>query len=495
MRAERDDSELLLAAEDCEEQLFRELSVFSPLEEGILRRLIAHGPVLLRGARGSGKSTLLREAALRLQRHEVHGANAVGVYVSLRHLPLLTSRDREYEEYFYRFLIPAVARAADRPDFAPRATTADVQEGLSELAGELGRRIVLLFDDAAHIGRDAPRTEFFDLFRTLSGSRVSCKAAIYPGVTNFGQRFDVYNDATVLDLARNEAHAGFGPFFEQVLVQRFGAALPSERWIVPRAKAAEFVARAVLGNVRAFVFVCNRLLEACEREPLLRIGVGQLGETLIAQAREYFWPLIEEVRPKLGRYESMVAAAQTLAEGLYAAAAEARRRSVVILREHVERLAKPLEILEYCGFVTRREASIGMKSAGRGARFSLNLCNLLERMPGSRLTSELFDQWMERDRESLELHRGIDWLRDLSLPEARDEAALTILGLPLETLRKSNAYPYGLTDARVAALHDGGFHTIADLAGASREALDAVPTIGEQWVNRIQAVVGQAVWM
>lgn len=174
-------------------------------------------------------------------------------------------------------------------------------------------------------------------------------------------------------------------------MQRFGAALPSERWIVPRAKPAEFVAGAVLGNVRAFVFVCNRLLEACEREPLLRPGVGQLGETLIAQAREYCWPLIEEVRPRLGRYESMVAAAQTLAAGLYVAAADARRCSVVILREHVERLAKPLEILEYCGFVTRREASIGMKSVGRGARFSLNLCNLLERMPGSRLTSELFD--------------------------------------------------------------------------------------------------------
>src|SRR5450755_4996536 len=46
---------------------------------------------------------------------------------------------------------------------------------------------------------------------------VSCKATIYPGVTNFGNRFDVYNDATVVDVIRDEEQPGFAALFAQVV--------------------------------------------------------------------------------------------------------------------------------------------------------------------------------------------------------------------------------------------------------------------------------------
>ena len=489
------DSEVVLAAEDCDSAVFRQISVFSSYEEDILRRLVSHGPVLLKGARGSGKSTLLREAALRLQRNEVLGANAVGVYISLRHLPLLTSKEREYESIFYRLLIPEVARSTGCV-FAPHPETSEVQHALSELSVSVGKRIVLLFDDAAHIGREAPRTEFFDLYSTLPGSSVSCKAAIYPGVTNFGLRFDVYNDATVIDLSRNEEHVGFREFFSDVMAKRYDS-LVKERFVAPldREAVADFIGRLVLGNVRSFVYVCNRRVARCEREPRLRVGLNQLSETLIDQAREYFWPLLDEVKPKLGKYELMIEPAGALADGLYKKSAGADARSVVVLREHVERLAKPFEILEYAGFIARREASRAMKSSGRGTRFVLNLCNLLEQMAGSRLTEKLFLKWMEKDREPLELHRGSEWLKDIPLPGLSGDAEISVLSLPIDQLTKSQAYPYGLTAAKVDMLHRHGFDTIRDLALASKDALDALPGVGERWVDRIRALVGQAIWM
>ena len=53
-----DNGQLILAAEDCEESQFSSLHCFTDYEERIIKSLMAHGPVLLRGGRGSGKRGL-----------------------------------------------------------------------------------------------------------------------------------------------------------------------------------------------------------------------------------------------------------------------------------------------------------------------------------------------------------------------------------------------------------------------------------------------------
>ncbi|NCC32806.1 MAG: ATP-binding protein, partial [Chloroflexia bacterium] len=221
--AEHEDlNALILAAEDCAPEQFEQLHSFSAYEERILRSLIAHGPVLLRGGRGSGKSALLIEASRRLAHHD----HAIGLYVTLRHLPLLRSEGAEYERIFCKLVSEHTQHQltqAGLVDGPPPycGDTGALREWLRNLAMRYQRRIVLIFDDAAHIGRETALTEFFDIFRMLSCDLVACKAAIYPGVTKFGVRFDVFNDATVLDLARDERSAAFKDFFEDVLVKRY----------------------------------------------------------------------------------------------------------------------------------------------------------------------------------------------------------------------------------------------------------------------------------
>ena len=50
-----EESALILAAEECPPERFDEYHNFSSNDEAIIRKLSAHGPVLLRGGRGSGK--------------------------------------------------------------------------------------------------------------------------------------------------------------------------------------------------------------------------------------------------------------------------------------------------------------------------------------------------------------------------------------------------------------------------------------------------------
>ncbi|RNB80012.1 hypothetical protein EDM59_26470 [Brevibacillus nitrificans] len=61
-------------------------------------------------------------------------------------------------------------------------------------------RIVLLFDEAAHVFSHSQQEKFFTLFKALRHPKIACKAAVYPGITNYGKYFEKGQDAKELRL-------------------------------------------------------------------------------------------------------------------------------------------------------------------------------------------------------------------------------------------------------------------------------------------------------
>lgn len=61
-------------------------------------------------------------------------------------------------------------------------------------------RIVLLFDEAAHVFSHNQQEKFFTLFKGLRHPRIACKAAVYPGITNYGKYFEKGQDAKEIRL-------------------------------------------------------------------------------------------------------------------------------------------------------------------------------------------------------------------------------------------------------------------------------------------------------
>ena len=486
-----DDGQLVLAAEDCEEDEFHRLHCFTEYEDRIIKSLMAHGPVLLRGGRGSGKSALLIEATLRLRRDI---SSVLPVYLSLRHLPLLQSSGSDYQEFFTRLLVDAVNDALASANLSSRlradAAASSLRTELVELARLISRRIVLMFDDAAHIGRETDLGDFFGLFRTLSGNSVSCKAAIYPGVTKFGTRFDVYNDATVIDLARDERAPYFGAFFEAMidarypnLPERFAKSVDGGDGAVYR-----FLGRSVLGNARAFVFACNALNEHGS------IGLPELTNCLLKLGADYYWPLLDELKPKLGIYEPLLEPSQQVAEKLFKFLAEKRSTSFLLHKDHQHRLSKVLEMLEYVGFISRREASRALKSGGRGGRYASNLCTLLDHMPQRRVTQELFGDWTMDSDEPAEIYSSSPTL-NVKVPGPDMNRSLAVLDLGVNSLQKGKTYPYGLTEQKIIVLEQAGIRTISDLARCSDSNLLSLQGIGDKMLHRIRNTVAQAIWM
>lgn len=484
-------AELILACEDFSQEDFEKFHCFYKYEENIISQLMAHGPVLLKGGRGTGKSALLREANRRL----IGSSSACGIYLSLRHLKLLRTRGENYEKEFLRILIDAINREASQKydyEFVSELDVYEVHNEIIKFSEYIGKRIVLFFDDAAHIGREAGLEEFFDIFRTLSSSAVSCKAAIYPGVTRFGTRFDVYNDAKVIDISRRYGQAEFREFFYEVLKLRYLRNVEETKYFsnISAEEVAEFLGAAVLGNVRSFIKGCSMLFEDGKK-----INFTKLSEVLLSLASDFFWPMIEEIRYKIGIYEPLMDCCLDIADIIYKECGEKRATTFIMHRNLVNRYAKPLEILEYAGFIAKREASRGMKQGGRGTRYAINLCNTLENVPGSRLTKELYQEWLKPKVEDVQFAVNNSAFIGVELPEIDVERNLGILDLDIEKLKKSNVFPYGLTDDKIQRLKLNGYKTVGQLAESTEMQLKEIYRIGDRTIERIKNVVDQAIWM
>ncbi|WP_281928839.1 helix-hairpin-helix domain-containing protein [Methylocystis iwaonis] len=495
---EDNDAGLILAAEECPSEKFAGYHHFSPFDDVIIRKLSAHGPVLLRGGRGSGKSALLIESHRRMRAN----SSAFSVYMSLRYLPLLQSDGPEYIGHFCTLLSKEIAAELATQSHSVQFDFAEdeveLQISLAKLAKSLTKRIVILFDDAAHIGREKPLEVFFDLFRTLSSNTTSCKASIYPGVTKFGVRFDVFNDSTVIDISRSDVSTG-GSYFSDVIRTRYPKLAQREIFsdrLTPD-NFASLLGRAVVGNMRAFILACNRF------DDKERISIPDVNACLLNMAEDYYWPLMEEVAPKLGVYEPLIEPASSVFEALVDHLSRAVRTNakmiaqdrVTIHRNIVGQFSKIFEILEYLGFIAKREASRGMKSGGRGPVFAVNLCSLLEQVPSKRLTIEMIDEWIGAKPDLAEIHSSAATFNNIVLPPLAPENTLGILSKSIDVLAKSRAYPYGLTEDKILRLKSAGITTIQELANSSENKLKQIEMVGPATVKRIRDVMLQAIWM
>lgn len=491
------DPGLILAAEEWPLEQFSSQHRFSSYDTSIMRKLSAHGPILLRGGRGSGKSALLIASHLGMREK----GNVFSVYLSLRYLPLLQSDGEEYAAHFCEILSEKISDEIHaqgvNAEFDRAENVRELQKNLSKLSKDLGKRIILLFDDAAHIGRERSLEVFFGIFRTISSSTTSCKAAIYPGVTKFGARFDVFNDSTVIDISRLDNEQVENHFID-VLRARYPA-LSQQSAYSDRLSPEIFstlLARAVVGNMRAFINACNRFQDHG------RVSMPILQARMLEMASDYFYPLMEEVAPKLGQYEPFVDVAQAIFEKINEASGKSSSSvrgtppdRALIHRNIVAKFSKPFEILEYLGFIAKRDASRGLKSGGRGPVFSLNLCSLLEMVSGKRLTFELVNEWRSGQSDAVEIHVNSDLFSDIIIPEILEKDDLGILHAGIDEIAKGKVYPYGLTPTKIDCLKAGGFMVIGDLLKASDEDLSSVEGIGQATVRKVRELCYQAVWM
>jgi len=215
----------------------------------IVDRLKGDSPIVLVGSRGVGKSFLLRVAEAELKK-EMEELNVLPVYVSftqgavlqlcsedqfyqwmlaklcssfIRSLKkagvifpnsILSGKNEEEQESYLTKLITEFEDSWKGNSEAVESTylpsVDDFKDSIEDICEEAGLESVNFFiDEAAHLLRPAQQRQFFSLYRDINSPYINCNAAVYPGVTSFGDYFQPTHDAIFIDLERDVASSGY----------------------------------------------------------------------------------------------------------------------------------------------------------------------------------------------------------------------------------------------------------------------------------------------
>lgn len=82
------------------------------------------------------------------------------------------------------------------------------------------KRIVLLFDEAAHVFSYSQQEKFFTFFKSLRNPLIACKAAVYPGITNYGKYFERGQDAKELKVQWSPLDKEDVDYIEKIIKKR-----------------------------------------------------------------------------------------------------------------------------------------------------------------------------------------------------------------------------------------------------------------------------------
>ena len=217
-------------------------------DRSAIDQLKGRNPTILIGSRGVGKSFLMRVAEQELLA-EYKESGIVPVYVTFVSSSLLRTADPDqFRHWMLARLCTAILRTVRKIGLlattpasanilaglpAGHSDTAqleslvksyeaswktpgqvvdasvvpgieDVKYALEDLAEEIGiSRFSLFMDEAAHIFLPSQQRQFFTLFRDLRSHCITCNAAVYPGVTSYGDTFQPNHDATMISINRD----------------------------------------------------------------------------------------------------------------------------------------------------------------------------------------------------------------------------------------------------------------------------------------------------
>jgi hypothetical protein len=287
--------DFFIRTEDIRADEIENYFVETTLDRTIIEQLKSRSPVVLVGSRGVGKSFLFRIAEKELL-NVFTEQKVLPVYVTFRKSSLIHTTDNmQFYNWMMARICSDIIRALSKLGkltFIPhsfrsligenqalalgKTTIEKVAEKFEDSWRDPGHvidasvvptvddfitsiedicslanieRFVLLIDEAAHIFLPEQQRQFFTLFRDLRSPYLTCNAAIYPGVTSFGNTFQPIHDATLLTLNRDiQDNHYLSNMREIVLKQAEESTLT--RVIAQRGEIFNILAYAANGNPR-----------------------------------------------------------------------------------------------------------------------------------------------------------------------------------------------------------------------------------------------------
>ena len=230
-------------------------------------------------------------------------------------------------------------------------------------------RIVLLIDEAAHVFIPEQQRQFFTVMRDLRSPFLSVKAAVYPGVTYFGDSFQLSHDAELINVNRSILDADYLPSMREIVTRQD----PALAAVVGRnGSIFDALAFAASGNPRTLLKTISassplnsnnaqRVMKEFYRETIWAEHTA-LGERYIGHRDVLDWGrefLQEQVIPSL-RNNTRSGEADT-------------RMFIWIHRDAPAAVKEALRLLCYSGILYEAGSSLVATRGQIGTRYMLNI--------------------------------------------------------------------------------------------------------------------------
>lgn len=299
----------IFRTEDIRPEDILSLYVETPKDRRIIELLKSPNPVILEGSRGTGKSFLLRVAEAQLL-SSLQAERVLPVYLSFAKSSLLqTGGAYEFLHWMMAKLcsrtlrtlyqtgflvqnhhilsilsgqdslpavnvtrIEAIANAFEESykkpghsiDGAGIPSVEDFKDTIEDLCRCNNiKRVAFFIDEAAHVFRPEQQRQFFTLFRDLRSPYITCNAAVYPGVTAYGQTFQASHDALIEQINRDILEKDYLDNMRDIVFKQADSNLMKD--IAINGENFSALAYAVSGNPRL-------LLKTIAKAGRLRIG-------------------------------------------------------------------------------------------------------------------------------------------------------------------------------------------------------------------------------
>lgn len=383
----------------------------------IIDRLKSDSPIILVGSRGVGKSFLLRvaEAELKL---EIEDLSILPVYVSFTQGAVLQLNS---EEQFYQWMLAKLCSSFIRSlkksgiaspssilvgksqseeelyltrlisefedswkggavtiDSAELPSVDDFKDSIEDICEEAGIESINFFiDEAAHLLRPAQQRQFFSLYRDLNSPYINCNAAVYPGVTSFGNYFQPMHDAIFIDLERDVSSAGYVENMRNMVEKQADSRLSAK--IAKNMGNFSILAFAANGNPRILLKTLVHSPSVSSREVntvIKEFYKNDIWEehSLLAEKYPGFRAFIDWGRNFI---EDFVLPEIKEKNDTYLSGDKKTSCFFWIHRDAPESIKKALNLLCYTGIITLHSGAIKATRSEVGTRYSVNFGCLL----------------------------------------------------------------------------------------------------------------------
>lgn len=414
-------SEFIYRTEEMTADQINNLFVSTSADEDIIQKLKSPTPILLVGSRGVGKSFLFRVAESQLN-NSLETNKVLPVFVTFRKASLVqTGNTNQFQSWMLAKICSELQRALrkngklasinysmgvllgasakpekseleditemfesswKRPgevvDDSKVPTLDNLLNVVEDLCDELDiKRIVLFIDEAAHVFYPQQQREFFTLFRDLRSPYIKCNAAVYPGVTVYGDSFEPLHDAVRISLNRSVTDDNYiETMKEMVLNQADDSTLSAT--LSKRGENFSILAYASGGNPR-------HLLKTVAM-------AGKLDSTSVNKViREYYrellWAEHSNLSEKYPGYSKLIDWGRDFIETDVIPEVKAKNDKSMnkkgeegatsaffwIQRNAPQEARESLRLLEYTGIICEHSSGIRATRSELGSRYEINL--------------------------------------------------------------------------------------------------------------------------